>query len=134
MATTIFHNPACGTSRKALAVIRATGTEPQIVRYLDAGWTRPQLVGLFAAAGMTPRAALRTKDVRAAELGLLDSGATDDRILDAMVAHPVLVERPFVSTAKGTALCRPLNTLLKLLENPLSGPVFDRAGKVILEP
>lgn len=115
-------------------MIRATGTEPQIVRYLDAGWTRPQLVGLFAAAGMTPRAALRTKDVRAAELGLLDSGATDDRILDAMVAHPVLVERPFVSTAKGTALCRPLNTLLKLLENPLSGPVFDRAGKVILEP
>ena len=134
MATVIFHNPHCSASRNALAVIRATGTAPEIVPYLDTGWTRPQLMGLFAAAGITPRAALRTKRTNAAELGLLETRITDDQILDAMVMHPVLVERPFVCSPKGTALCRPLNALLALLEMPLTAPVLDSAGTVILQP
>ena len=134
MTTVIYHNPDCSASRNTLAVIRATGTEPVVIRYLDTGWTRAQLVGLFAAAGLTARAAMRVNRSPAAELGPLDSGATDDKILDAMVAHPVLVERPFVCSPKGTALCRPANALLPLLEIPLTAPVYDSAGKVILHP
>lgn len=113
---TIFHNPACGTSRNALAIIRAAGYEPTIVEYLRAGWTRPQLEALLAAMQIRPRDMLREKGTPAAELGLLDPDATDDRILDAMIEHPILVNRPIVVTPKGTKLARPSETVLDLLD------------------
>jgi arsenate reductase len=112
---TVYHNPACGTSRDTLAKIRAAGFEPTVVEYLKAGWTRPQLEGLFAAMGVRPRDALRKKGALAAELGLLEPRAKDDQILDAMVAHPILVERPIVVTPLGTKLTRPSEGVLGLL-------------------
>ncbi len=104
---TIYHNPACGTSRNALAMIRAAGYEPEVVEYLNVGWTVKRLQTLLAAMNATPRDILREKGTPAAELGLLDPGVSDDALLSAMVAHPVLVNRPIVSTPKGTRLCRP---------------------------
>jgi arsenate reductase len=112
---TIYHNPACGTSRDTLAKIRAAGFAPAVVEYLKAGWTRPQLEGLFAAMGVRPRDAMRKKNSPAADLGLLEPAATDDQILDAMVAHPILVERPIVVTPRGTKLTRPSEGVLSLL-------------------
>jgi arsenate reductase len=112
---TIYHNPACGTSRDTLAKIRAAGFEPTVVEYLKAGWTRPQLERLFAAMGVRPSDVLRKKGSLAAELGLLEPGATDDQILDAMVAHPILVERPIVVTPLGTKLTRPSGGVASLL-------------------
>lgn len=113
---TIFHNPACGTSRNTLAMVREAGYEPTVVEYLHAGWTRPQLEELLAAMQARPRAILREKGTPAAELGLLEPSATDDQILDAMVAHPILVNRPIVVTLKGTRLTRPSEAVLELLE------------------
>ena len=113
---TIYHNPACGTSRNALAMIEAVGYSPQIVEYLEAGWTRPQLEALVAAMRIAPRDILREKGTPAAELGLLDATLPDDAILDAMVAHPILVNRPIVATPKGTKLCRPSEEVLPLLD------------------
>lgn len=104
---TIFHNPSCGTSRNTLAMIREAGVEPTVVEYLKTGWTRPQLEGLLKKMGKAPRDILRTKGDLAGELGLTDPKASDDKILDAMVAHPILVERPIVDTPKGAVLCRP---------------------------
>lgn len=112
---TIFHNPDCGTSRNVLAMIRAAGYEPTIVEYLTVGWTRPQLEALLAAMTARPRDILREKGTPAAELGLLDSTASDDRILDAMIALPVLVNRPIVVTPLGTKLARPSELALDLL-------------------
>ena len=112
----IHHNPGCGTSRNVLGIIRAAGHEPTVIDYLKTGWTRPQLLALFAAAGLTPREALRTARGPARDLGLMDEGVTDDQIIDAMVAHPVLVNRPIVCTPKGVRLCRPPETVLALLE------------------
>lgn len=112
----IFHNGACGTSRNVLAMIEAAGYAPTVVDYLSVGWTRPQLDGLLAATGLSPRALLREKDTPAAELGLLDPAATDEAILAAMVAHPILVNRPIVVTPKGARLCRPSETVLDLLD------------------
>jgi arsenate reductase len=109
---TIYHNPNCGTSRNVLAMIRAAGHAPQVVEYLKAGWTRTQLESLFAAMGVTPRQMLREKDAAAAGL---DPAASDAAILDAMVAHPVLVQRPIVVTERGTVLARPAETLQGLL-------------------
>jgi len=134
MTTVIHHNPACGTSRNVLAVIRASGTEPVVIEYLDTGWTRPQLLALFAAADLTPRTALRTSKSPAAELGLLDPGVSDDAILDAMLEHPVLVNRPIVCTPKGVALCRPSETVLPLLEIALTEPVYKEDGTEIVRP
>jgi arsenate reductase len=113
---TIHHNPACGTSRNALAMIRAAGYEPTVVEYLQTGWTRPQLVGLLAAMGARPRDILRDKGTPAAELGLLDPGVDGGRLLDAMVGHPILVNRPIVVTPRGVKLCRPSEAVLDLLE------------------
>lgn len=115
MTTVIHHNPACGTSRNVLSLIQESGTEPVIIEYLKTGWTRPQLQALFAAADITPREALRTFKTNAEERGLPD--ASDDTILDAMIADPVLVNRPIVCTPRGVALCRPAETVLPLLEN-----------------
>ena len=132
MTTVIHHNPDCGTSRNVLAVIAASGTTPVVIEYLQIGWTRPQLLGLFAAADLTPRSALRTSKSPAEELGLLDPAVSDEAILDAMLEHPVLVNRPIVCTPKGVALCRPSEAVLPLLENPVQGPLTKEDGTVIL--
>lgn len=112
---TIYHNPKCSTSKQVLEMIEMAGHKPDIVEYLKVGWTKPQLKQLFAAAGLTPRQALRTKAKEAEELGLLDAKVSDARLLDAMVAHPVLVERPFVVTPKGTRLARPKERVREVL-------------------
>ena len=112
---TVYHNPACGTSRDTLARIRAAGYAPTVVEYLKTGWTRPQLEMLFKLMGVRPREALRERGSPAAELGLLDPGATDDQILGAMVAHPILVNRPIVVTPLGTKLTRPAERVASLL-------------------
>jgi arsenate reductase len=113
-AVTIYHNPACGTSRNTLAMIEAAGYAPTIVEYRTAGWTRPQLEELFAAMHVTAREVLREKGTPANEFALLN--AADDAILDAMVAHPILVNRPIVVTPKGAKLCRPSELVLGLLD------------------
>ena len=113
---TIFHNPACGTSRNVVAMVETAGYRPEVVEYLKAGWTADQLKALFAEAGLTPREAMREKGSPATELGLLDPGTPDTAILAAMVAHPVLVNRPIVRTPRGAALCRPSEKVFDLLE------------------
>jgi len=113
---TVFHNPACGTSRNVLAMVEAAGYRPEVVEYLQAGWTAGQLGALFAEAGVTPREALRARESIAAELGLLAPGVTEDVLLAAMVEHPLLVERPIVRTPKGAALCRPSERVFDLLD------------------
>lgn len=112
---TIYHNPDCGTSRNALAFIREAGLEPEIVEYRKTGWTRTQLERLLAQMGARPRDLLREKGTPAAELGLLGAGVSDDALIDAMVAHPILVNRPIVVTPKGAKLCRPSETVRDLL-------------------
>ena len=113
---TIFHNPACGTSRDALALIRAAGYEPTVVEYLKVGWTRSQLGDLLVAMSARPRDILRQKGSPAAELGLLDPSVGDAAIISAMVDHPILVNRPIVATPRGTKLARPAETVLDLLD------------------
>jgi len=114
----IHHHPGCGASRNVLAIIRASGVEPVVIDYLTEGWTRAQLLGLFAAAGLTPRQALRETKSPAADLGLLEPDVPDEAILAAMVAHPVLVNRPIVCSGKGVRLCRPAERVLDLLDPP----------------
>ena len=109
----IYHNPRCSTSRKVLDAIRAAGHEPVVVDYLKTGWQRPQLTALLKEAGLTPRQALRTKQEEAK--ALLAEEASDERILDAMLELPVLVERPIVQTPKGVRLVRPLEKLDEIL-------------------
>lgn len=113
---TVFHNPACGTSRNVLAMVQASGYQPEVVEYLQTGWTAAQLGGLFAEAGLTPRDALREKEAAGIDPGLLDSAMPDDAILEAMLAHPVLVNRPIVRTPRGAALCRPSEKVFDLLD------------------
>ncbi|QKT06520.1 arsenate reductase (glutaredoxin) [Gordonia sp. X0973] len=110
---TIYHNPRCSTSRKTLDKLRDAGIEPTVVKYLDEGWTREQLGELFAEAGLTPAQAARKREPLYKELNLAE--ASDDEILNAMVAHPVLVERPFVVTAKGARLARPIQDVDEIL-------------------
>ncbi|MGR3484297.1 MAG: arsenate reductase family protein [Paracoccaceae bacterium] len=119
IAPVIFHNPDCGTSRNVLAALRAAdGPEPVVIEYLQAGWTRPQLLALFAAAGITPREALRVSKSPAEAMRLTDPDVTDDAILDAMVAEPVLVNRPLVATPRGVRLCRPSEVVRELVDLP----------------
>ena len=113
---TIFHNPGCGTSRNVLAMIEAAGYSPDVIEYLRVGWTRPQLEELLAAMHARPRDIMRTKGTPAAELGLLDADVSDDRVLTAMVEHPVLVNRPVVVTPMGVKLARPSEAVLGILE------------------
>lgn len=113
---TIYHNPDCGTSRNALAMIEAAGYAPTVVEYRNVGWTRPLLDELLAAMGASPRDVLREKGTPAAELGLLEASVSDDAIVEAMLAHPILVNRPIVVTPKGTKLCRPSEVVLELLD------------------
>ena len=119
MTVTIYHNPDCGTSRNTLAMIRASGEEPVVVEYLKVGWTPELLRSLADRAGEPLRALIRDKGTPAAELGLLDEGVSDAAILEAMVAHPVIVNRPIVATARGVKLCRPSERVFDLLDNPV---------------
>lgn len=112
----IHHNPNCGTSRNVLNIIRGAGYTPIVIEYLQDGWTKNQLLALFAAAELTPRTALRATKSPAEELGLLDESVPDDVLLEAMLEHPVLVNRPIVCTPKGVKLCRPSEAVLDLLE------------------
>jgi len=112
----IFHNPACGTSRNTVAMVEAAGYAPKIVEYLQAGWTRDQLRELAGKAGLTLRQLMREKGTPAADLGLLADGVAEDRLLDAMVEHPILVNRPIVVTPRGVKLCRPSEVVLDLLD------------------
>ena len=114
----IYHNPECGTSRNALAMIRNAGIEPHVVEYLKTPPSRAMLESLIARAGITPRALLREKGTPFAELGLSDPALTDAQLLDAMMAHPILINRPIVASPKGTRLCRPPETVLDLLDPP----------------
>lgn len=111
----IHHNPNCGTSRNTLEMIRQSGRRPTVHEYVKQGWTRPQLEALLRRMGKTPRDILRVRGTPAEELGLTRDRVSDDAILDAMVAHPILVERPIVETPKGARLCRPAETVKELL-------------------
>ena len=132
MNVVIHHNPDCGTSRNVLAVIEAAGYQPTVIPYLETGWTRPQLLGLFAAANLTPRSALRESKSPAKELGLLDPAVDDESLLTAMLVHPVLVNRPIVCTAKGVRLCRPSETVLDLLDRWPAGPFYKEDGALMI--
>ena len=129
----IHHNPNCGTSRNVLKLIEAAGYEPIVIEYLNTGWTRPQLLGLFAAADLTPHTALRKTKSPAAELGLLDPNVSGDIIFSAMLEHPMLVNRPIVCTPKGIKLCRPSEVVLDLLEQWPPGPFAKEDGELILD-
>jgi arsenate reductase len=118
MTITIFHNPACGTSRNTLAMIRQSGEEPVVIEYLKTPPTRAKLMQLIAAMGMTPRDLLREKGTPYAELGLADPTWSDEKLIDVMLAHPILINRPIVETPKGTRLCRPSEQVLNLLDHP----------------
>lgn len=133
MSIVIYHNPACGTSRNVLAIIEAAAYVPTVIDYLKTGWTKPQLLGLFAAAGLTPRTALREAKSPAAELGLLGEGVSDEAILDAMIEHPILVNRPIVCTPKGVRLCRPSETVLDLLDRFPRGPFQKEDGQLLID-
>ena len=130
-AVTIWHNPACGTSRNTLAMIRAAGIEPTVVEYLKAPPTRDQLEKAIAAAGLIPREAARAKETPFAELGLGDPSVTSDTILDAMLVHPILINRPFVFTARGVRLCRPSEVVLEILPTPLPADFTKEDGEVV---
>ena len=112
---TVWHNPACSSSRKALALLEEAGCEVEVVEYLRTGWDRAELAALLAQAGLPPHEALRQSGPQTAELGLLEPGVGDEAVLDAMVAHPVLVNRPLVRTAKGARLARPPERVLEIL-------------------
>ncbi|MDZ4325490.1 MAG: arsenate reductase (glutaredoxin) [Pseudomonas sp.] len=133
MSIVIHHNPDCGTSRNVLAIIEASGEAPVVIEYLQTGWTRPQLLGLFAAADLTPRTALRTTKSPAEELGLLDPSVTDKALLDAMLEHPVLVNRPLVCSPRGVRLCRPSESVLDLLEKLPPGPMAKEDGTPLID-
>jgi len=118
---TVFHNPACGTSRNVLALIRNAGIEPRVVEYLRNPPSRAELQEMIRAAGLSVRQALREKGTPYLELGLGNEALTDDQLLDAMLAHPILINRPFVVTERGTRLCRPSETVLELLPASQNG-------------
>lgn len=133
MTIVIHHNPDCGTSRNVLAIIEASGETPVIINYLETGWTRPQLLALFAAAGLTPRTALRTTKSPAEEMGLLDPSVEDEALIAAMLEHPVLVNRPIVCSPKGVRLCRPSETVLDLLVCLPPGPMVKEDGTPLID-
>ncbi|MCL1139406.1 arsenate reductase family protein [Shewanella pneumatophori] len=129
----IHHNPECGTSRNVLSVIQQAGYEPVIIDYQQQGWTKPQLLGLFAAADLTPKTALRVTKSPAKELGLLEDNVSDEQILAAMLQYPILVNRPIVCTPKGVKLCRPSEAVLDLLDKWPKGPFSKEDGELIID-
>ena len=120
MTSLIFHNPKCGTSRNALAIMQASGENPEVVEYLKTPASREYLVELLAEMQLSPRELLRSKESINDELGLDNPAVSDDEIIDAMIAHPILINRPIVVTDKGAALCRPSERVFTLLANPVS--------------
>ena len=129
----IYHNPACGTSRNTLAMIRNAGIEPHVVEYLKTPPTRALLVEMVDRAGITPRDLLREKGTPYAELGLEDPSLTDDALLDAMIAHPVLINRPLVVSPLGVRLCRPSEAVLDLLPEPQRGAFAKEDGEQVVD-
>lgn len=129
MTTRIYHNPKCGTSRNTLALIRATGIEPEIVEYLVTPPSRTELVDLIARMGTGARAVLRQKGTPYQELGLDDPALSDDALIDAMLAHPILINRPIVASSKGVRLCRPSELVLDLLDRPLPADFVKEDGE-----
>jgi arsenate reductase len=130
---TIYHNPRCGTSRNVLAMIRNAGIEPRIVPYLETPPGRDELLALVAATGQPVRALLREKGTPYAELGLGDASLGDDRLIDAMLAHPILINRPIVVTPLGARLCRPSETVLDLLPRPQQGAFAKEDGEQVVD-
>jgi arsenate reductase len=130
MTITIYHNPDCGTSRNTLAMIRQSGAEPTIVEYLKSPPSRQRLTELIAAMGLSTRALLREKGTPYKALGLNDPKWSDDELLDVMMAHPILINRPIVATPKGVRLCRPSEAVIDLLDNPV-GRFVKEDGEVI---
>ena len=133
MTITIYHNPECGTSRNTLAMIRQSGVEPEIIEYLKTPPSRETLVDLIARSGLTVRDAMRKKEAPYTNLGLDDPATTDAQLLDAMLAHPILINRPFVVTEKGVRQCRPSEKVLDILPNPDIGPFTKEDGEVIID-
>jgi arsenate reductase len=133
MTVTLYHNPDCGTSRNTLAMIRQSGVEPVVVEYLKTPPDRARIVALVRAAGMELRQAIRQKDTPYVALGLDNPALTDDALLDAIEAHPILLNRPFVETPIGVRLCRPSELVLDILENPDIGPFTKEDGEVIID-
>ncbi|GGF25821.1 arsenate reductase [Youhaiella tibetensis] len=134
MTITIYHNPACGTSRNTLAMIRQSGEESEVIEYLKTPPTRDRLVELLAAMGITARDLLRKKDTPYEALGLGDDRWSEDELVDFMMDHPILINRPIVVTDKGTRLCRPSEAVLEILPNPHIGRFVKEDGEVIEAP
>ena len=131
MTITIYHNPACGTSRNTLAMIRQSGEDPEVIEYLNHPPSRERLVQLIAAMNMAPRALLREKGTPYVELGLGDASWSDDQLIDFMIAHPLLINRPIVVTPKGARLCRPSEKVLEILPNSEIGRFMKEDGDVV---
>jgi arsenate reductase len=129
---TIYHNPACGTSRNTLAMIRNAGIEPVIIEYLKTPPARAELLRLIAAAGLTPRNLLREKGTPYDQLNLANPDLTDDQLIDAMLAHPILINRPLVVTPLGTRLCRPSELVLDILPAPQGGAFAKEDGEKVI--
>ena len=134
MSITIYHNPACGTSRNTLAMIRRSGEQAEVIEYLKNPPSRARLIELIEAMGISVRALLREKGTPYAELGLADPKWSDDQLLDFMLAHPILINRPIVVTPKGTRLCRPSEVVLDILPDPQIGRFVKEDGEVIDAP
>ena len=132
MTVTIYHNPACGTSRNTLAMIRQSGVEPQVIEYLKMPPSRSRIIELVTAAGLSLRDAIRRKDTPFEALGLADPSLSEADLLDAIATNPMLLNRPFVETPLGTRLCRPSELVLDILENPDIGPFSKEDGQVII--
>ena len=130
----IYHNPACGTSRNTLAMIRASGVEPEVIEYLKAPPNREKLIELIAKMSIMPRDLLREKGTPYTDLNLADLTLSDTVLLDAMLEHPVLINRPIVVTAKGAKLCRPSELVLDLLDNPNFGQFTKEDGEIVNPP
>jgi len=131
MTIAIYHNPDCGTSRNTLAMILQSGEDPEVIEYLKTPPTRARLVELIASAGLTVRQAVRQKDTPYTQLGLDNPTLSDDALLDAMQAHPILINRPLVVTPLGTRLCRPSELVLDILPNPNIGEFVKEDGEVV---
>jgi len=131
MSVTIYHNPSCGTSRNTLAMIRASGVEPEVIEYVKNPPNRERLVELIAAMGGNVRALIREKGTPYAELGLDNASLSDDALIDTMLQDPILINRPIVVTKKGVKLCRPSELVLDILENPNIGPFSKEDGEVV---
>lgn len=128
---TIYHNPACGTSRNTLAMIRASGVEPEVIEYLKTPPDREKLCALIAAMQIKPKQLLREKGTPYHDLGLADASLSDEVIIEAMLAHPILINRPIVVTNQGARLCRPSEVVLEILENPNIGTFVKEDGEIV---